>query len=149
MASTPIFTQLGFNVDEKLKKELNNKNHKLDILLNIDSVELIIVECKTVKESGYNKFSSVSRQIKSYYDLAKTNGYRVSKLLLVAPDFSDDFITDCELDSELNLSLLTAESLISILNAFKNCKKHKQFPYKLLMRDVLIKEDRIIKAIAK
>lgn len=144
-----IFTQLGFNVDEKLKKELNNKNHKIDILLNIDSVELILIECKTVKESGYNKFSSVSRQIKSYYDIAKMNGYRVSKLLLVAPNFSDDFITDCELDSELNLSLLTPESLISILNAFKNCKKNKQFPYKLLMRDVLIKEDRIIKAIAK
>jgi hypothetical protein len=144
-----IFSQLGFNVDEKLKKKLNTRKDKIDIILNIDGEELIIIECKTVKESGYNRFSSVSRQIKSYYDLIKANGYRVSKLLLVAPDFSDDFVTDCELDSEFNLSLLTASSLLNILDAFKKSKKHKQFPYKLLMRDVLIKEDRIIKAIEK
>ena len=107
------------------------------------------MECKTVKESGYNKFSSVSRQIRSYYNLAESNGFRISKLLLVAPDFSDDFVTDCELDSDLNLSLLSASSLLRILEAFKKSKKHKQFPYKLLMRDVLIQEDRIIKAIGK
>jgi len=144
-----VFNQLGFNVDEKLKNELNTKKNKMDILLNIDGEELIIVECKTVKESGYNKFSSVSRQIKSYYDLVKVNGYRVSKLLLVAPEFSDDFVEECELDSELNLSLLTASSLVNILDGFKKSKKHKQFPYKLLMRDVLIQENRIIKAISK
>ena len=144
-----IFSQLGFNVDEKLKKELNTKKDKMDVLLNIDGEELIIVECKTVKEKGYNKFSSVSRQIKSYYNLAKANGYRISKLLLVAPEFSDDFVTDCELDSDLNLSLLSASSLLKILEAFKKSKKLKQFPYKLLMRDVLIQEDRIIKAISK
>ncbi len=144
-----IFSQLGFNVDEKLKKELNTKKDKMDVLLNIDGEELIIVECKTVKEKGYNKFSSVSRQIKSYYNLAKANGYRISKLLLVAPEVSDDFVTDCELDSDLNLSLLSASSLLKILEAFKKSKKLKQFPYKLLMRDVLIQEDRIIKAISK
>ena len=144
-----IFSQLGFNVDEKLKKSINTKKDKIDVLLNIDGEELIIVECKTVKESGYNKFSSVSRQIRSYYNLAESNGFRISKLLLVAPDFSDDFVTDCELDSDLNLSLLSASSLLRILEAFKKSKKHKQFPYKLLMRDVLIQEDRIIKAIGK
>lgn len=144
-----IFSQLGFNVDEKLRKKLNTKKDKIDILLNIDDEELIIIECKTVKESGYNKFSSVSRQINSYYSLAKANGYRVSKLLLVAPNFSDDFVTDCELDSELNLSLLSALSLINIFEGFKKSKKHQTFPYKLLMRDVLIQEDRIIKAISK
>jgi ribosome-associated translation inhibitor RaiA len=144
-----IFNQLGLNVDEQLKKKLNTKKDKIDILLNIDGEELMIIECKTVKESGYNKFSSVSRQIKSYYSLAADNGYRVSKLLLVAPDFSDDFVTDCEMDSELNLSLLSASSLINILEAFKKSKKHQTFPYKLLMRDVLIQEDRIIKAIGK
>ena len=53
------------------------------------------------------------------------------------------------LDVELDLSLLTAASLISILESYKKSKKYKQFPYKLLMRDVLINADRIIKAISK
>ncbi len=144
-----IFSQLGLNVDEKLKKELNTKKDKIDILLNLGNNELFIVECKTVKESGYNKFSSISRQVGSYFKLAEAKGYRVSKILIVAPEFSNDFITDCEMDSELNLSLLTASSLMKILEGFKKAKKHKQFPHKLLMRDVLIQEDRIIKAIQK
>jgi hypothetical protein len=144
-----IFSQLGFNVDEKLKKELNTKKDKIDILLNLDNNELFIVECKTVKESGYNKFSSISRQVGAYFKLAEEKGFRVSKILIVAPEFSNDFVTDCELDSNLNLSLLTASSLQNILEGFKKSKKHKQFPHKLLMRDVLIQEDRIIKAIQK
>ncbi|PCJ27238.1 MAG: hypothetical protein COA97_04195 [Flavobacteriales bacterium] len=144
-----IFSQLGFNVDEKLKKELNTKKDKIDILLNLGSNELILIECKTIKESGYNKFSSVSRQMKSYTGLAKAKDCKIIKSLLIAPDFSDDFINDTELEYDLNLSLITASSLLKILEGFKNSKKHKQFPYKLLMRDVLIKEDRIIKAMGK
>ena len=143
-----VFEKLGFNVDEDLKKKLNNKKNKMDLVLNLGDDDLIIIECKTVKESGYNKFSSVTRQMKSYIDLATGNGYKVVKSLLVAPDFSDEFVNDCDEDFELNLSLITASSLLKILEAFKVCK-HKQFPYKLLLKDVLIKEDRIIKAINK
>ena len=144
-----IFSQLGFNVDEKLKKELNTNKDKIDILLNLGNNELILIECKTIKESGYNKFSSVSRQMKSYAGLAKSRDCKIIKSLLIAPDFSDDFINETELEYDLNLSLITASSLLKILEGFKNSKKHKQFPYKLLMRDVLIKEDRIIKAMEK
>jgi hypothetical protein len=145
-----IFNLLGFNVDESLKKKLNTRKDKIDILINLEeNIELIIVECKTVKNNKYNKFSSVSRQLKAYYDLVSANNYRVIKILLVAPEFSDEFINDCELDTELNLSLLTASSLLKILEGFKKSQKHKQFPYKLLMRDVLINEDRILKAINK
>ncbi len=144
-----IFTQLGFNVDENLKKELNTKKDKIDILLNLGNNELILIECKTIKESGYNKFSSVSRQMKSYTGLAKAKDCKIIKSLLIAPDFSDDFVNETELEYDLNLSLITASSLIKILEGFKNSKKHKLFPYKLLMRDVLIKEDRIIKAMGK
>ncbi len=143
-----IFEQLEFNVDDKLKKQLNSSKNKMDLILNLGNNEVIIVECKTVKESGYNKFSSVSRQIKSYVDLAKSNGYTVVKSLLIAPDFSDDFVNDCGLEFEINLSLITAGSLVSILDGFRN-SKHKQFPYQLLMKDVLIKEDRILKAISR
>jgi len=143
-----IFKKLGFNVDERLRKKLNTKKDKIDIVLNLGNNNLIIVECKTVKESRYNKFSSVSRQLKAYADLVNSNDFNVTKLLLIAPDFSDEFINDCELEYELNLSLLTVSSLIKILKGFKNSKKHKQFSYKLLMRDVLINEDRILKAIS-
>lgn len=144
-----IFSKLGFNVDEELKKKLNTKKDKMDILINLGNNDLIIIECKTVKESGYNKFSSVSRQLKSYYNLAKINDYKVIKSLLIAPDFSDDFVNDCELEYDLNLSLMTAGSLFKILEGFKKSTKHEHFPYKLLMRDVLINENRILKAINK
>ncbi|MHA1677404.1 MAG: hypothetical protein ACTSW3_01345 [Promethearchaeota archaeon] len=144
-----IFEKLGFNVDESLRKKINTKKDKMDILINLEHNDYIIIECKTIKESGFNKFSSVSRQLKAYYDLARKHDFEVKKMLLVAPDFSDDFIEDCELDSDLDLSLLTASSLIKIFKSFKKSTKHKQFPYKLLMRDVLINPDRIIKAISK
>lgn len=144
-----IFEELGFNVDETLRKKINTRKDKMDILVNLDNNELLIIECKTIKESGYNKFSSVSRQLKAYYELAEKNDFEVKKLLLVAPDFSDDFIEDCELDSNLDLSLLTASSLLRIFESFKKSTKYKIFPYKLLMRDVLINPERIIKAISK
>lgn len=143
-----IFEQLGFNVDESLKKKLNTAKNKIDLVLNLGNDDIIIVECKTVKESGYNKFSTVSRQIKSYVDLAKKEGLNVVKSLLVAPDFSDDFVNDCDLEFEINLSLITAASLVNILDGFRE-SKHKQFPYQLLLKDVLIKEERLLKAIKK
>ncbi len=143
-----IFEQLGFTIDEQLKKNLNTNKNKIDLVLNLGNNNLIIIECKTVKESGYNKFSSVSRQIKSYVDLAKRNGFHVVKSLLVAPDFSDEFVNDCDLEFEINLSLITAGSLVNILDGFRD-SKHNQFPYQLLLKDVLIKEDRILKAIKK
>lgn len=143
-----IFIGLGFNVDEQLRKSINTSKDKIDILLNIGNNDLILVECKTVKESGYNKFSSVSRQLKAYSNLGNSKGYRVIKSLLIAPDFSDEFIKDCGLEYELNLSLITASTLIKVLHVFKESKM-KVFPHNLLMRDVLIQEDRVLKAIGK
>lgn len=143
-----IFERLGFNVDEKLKKQLNTTKDKIDIVLNLGNNNIIVIECKTVKDNGYNKFSSVSRQIKSYVDLAKNNGLNVVKSLLVAPDFSDDFINECDLEFEINLSLIKANSLVRILDGFK-ISRHKELPYQLLLKDVLINEERILKAINK
>jgi hypothetical protein len=143
-----IFSKLGFDVDEKIRKTINNAKNKIDIIINLDNNELILVECKTIKESGYNKFASVSRQLRSYINLAKAKNFRVIKSLLIAPEFSEDFEKECREDFELNLSLITAETLVNILNGFKDTK-HKQLPYQLLMKDVLIKEDWILKAINK
>lgn len=144
-----IFEELKFNVDEKLRKELNTSKDKIDILLNLGNKQLILVECKTSKDKGFNKFSTVSRQLKSYVKLAEKNDYNIIKSLLIAPEFSDDFVSECNLEYELNLSLIKAKSLYNILDAFKDSKKHKQFPFNLLMKDVVIQEDRIVKALAK
>lgn len=144
-----IFIQLGFNVDEPLRKKLNTSKDKIDVLINLGENNLILIECKTVKESGYNKFSSVSRQMIAYKRLAMSNGYSIIKSLLIAPEFSDEFINDTNSEMELNLSLITAETLRSILEAFKVSKKHDALPYVLFMKDVVIQADRIIKAISK
>lgn len=143
-----IFEQLGFDVDEKLRKTLNTNKDKADILLNIGNNEIIIVECKTSKESGFNKFSAVSRQLKAYSNRINEKGYKVVKSLLIAPEFSDDFIKECGIEYELNLSLIKASTLSQILTAFK-ASKLKKFPHNLLMRDVVIQEDRVVKAIGK
>ena len=143
-----IFNKLGLTVDEKLKKQINDKKNKLDIVLKINEKEIIIVECKTHKDRDFNKFSSVYRQVKAYQKRAQDMGFKVIKSLVVASQFSDDFVNECELDFELNLSLITAKTLLNILDAFKE-SRHLAFPYKLLMKDVLINESRIIKAIMK
>ena len=142
-----IFKGLGFNVDEKFKSKLNTKKDMMDILLNLNNQEIIIIECKTSKERGYNKFSSVSRQLKSYQNLALKNDLRIVKILLVAPEFSDDFVTACEMDTEMNLSLITASTLSNIFAAFK-VSKYNEFPH-VLFRDVVINEVRILKALSK
>jgi RecB family endonuclease NucS len=143
-----IFLGLGFTVDEEFRKQLNTSKDKIDILLKTEDNQIFLVECKSIKESGYNKFSSVSRQLKSYMKLLEKNNLVVTKSILVAPDFSDDFIKDCGLDYELNLSLITSETLMKIMKAYKDSKL-KTFPHNLLMRDVLIQEDRVIKAISR
>jgi hypothetical protein len=144
-----IFSQLKFNVDEELRKGLNTNKDKIDILLNLGNKQLILIECKSSKDKGFNKFSTVSRQLKSYVKLAEKNDYTIIKSLLIAPEFSDDFVSECNLEYELNLSLIKAKSLYNILEAFKDSKKHKEFPYNLLMKDVVIQEERIVKALAK
>ncbi len=142
-----IFEELGFQIDDNIKKSINTKRDKIDIILNLGNSELILVECKTKKDKGYNNFSTVSRQLQAYYKLIDRNNYTVVKSLLIGPEFSDDFISECELEYDLNLSLIKADTLYQILLGFRNNNKHKVFPHKLLFRDVLISEDRILKAI--
>ncbi len=144
-----IFSELKFNVDEQLRSELNTNKDKIDILLNLGNNQLILIECKTNKDKGFNKFSVVSRQLKSYVKLAEKNNFNIIKSLLIAPEFSDDFVSECNLEYELNLSLIKAKSLYVILEVFKNSKKHKEFPFNLLMKDVVIQEERITKALLK
>jgi len=141
-----IFGRLGFNVDEKLRKKLNTKRGKLDILLNLGNQEVIIVECKTVKDRDYNKYATVSRQLQSYYRLCDENGFRVAQVLLIAPDFSDDFISECEYDHRINLSLITSAGLVEILEGYQSSKMG-EFPIRLLMKDGLLNASRIVRVL--
>jgi hypothetical protein len=144
--SKRLLSDLGFNVDDVLRNKINTNKDKIDILLNLGNNEVIIIECKTAKSSLYNKFSACSRQIKSYHQNATLNGLRVVKTLLIAPDFSQDFIDECEIEIDLNLSLITSEVLYNIWKGFKEAK-HKVFPVNLLMRDALISDEKILKAL--
>ena len=143
-----IFNRLGFNTDNKLKNSLNTSRHKIDILINLGNQDLMLVECKTKKDKEYNHYTSVSRQLKSYVNLCEKKNYHVTKAIIVANKFSDDFIGACEYDYELNLSLLTSRGLMKILDGFKN-STIKEFPVRLLMRNGLLNEDRIVKVLTK
>lgn len=143
-----ILKKLGFNVDDDLRNSVNTSKDKADIVLNEGEDSLIIMECKSIKEKGYNKYSSVARQVKSYKNNAEKKGYEVMKIFIVAPEFTDEFINDCTLDYESNLSLITADTLIGIYNVFKEFG-HKSLPISLLMRDVLIDKERVLKSLEK
>lgn len=143
-----IFEKMNLHVDDELRKEMNTAKDKIDILISLGDKEVIIVECKTKKDRKFNTYSSASRQIKAYKELAERNGYRVIKTFIVAPDFSDDFVNECGLDYDLNLSLITSTSLIDIYNAYQ-LSSLKEFPYKILLRDVLIDSSRVVRSIMK
>jgi hypothetical protein len=141
-----LLIDLGFNVDEELRAKVNTAKDKMDILINLGNNEVIIVECKTSKSTQYNKFSSCTRQIKAYNNNLTHKGFRVVKSLLIAPNFTSDFITECEMEMDINLSLIKSDVLYNIWNGFKKAQ-HKIFPYNLLMKDALISDEKILRAL--
>ena len=146
-----MLEELGFNVDVDLKNQVNTKRDKVDILVNLGNSQVMLVECKTVKDSTYNKFSSIIRQLKSYNSLLQGKGLHVVKALIVAPDFSEDFVADAELEYDLSPSLLKAGELRTIHAAFKQQSKHQALPEKLLShaRDVVIDAERVVKSMLR
>ena len=143
-----IFKKLGLEVDEKLRKKLNTEKDKMDILIKTGEKSVVLVECKTVKESGYNKFSSISRQVKSYKSLLEKNDYQVDKIIIVAPDFSEDFVADCGDEFTLPITLLKASTLSTIYNTVKMVG-YNRFTLQMISRDILVQEDRVIRALKK
>lgn len=141
-----IFKKLGFNVDEKLRQELNTDRAKMDILLNLGGKDVIIVECKSVKDKDYNKYTAVSRQLKSYESLCKKKGYHVSQVVIVSNEFTEDFISECEYDYELSISLITSSGLVKILEGLKESPL-TELPVRLLLKDGVLNADRIVKVL--
>ncbi|HKJ33710.1 MAG TPA: hypothetical protein VKA34_17900 [Balneolales bacterium] len=138
-----IFKKLGFNVDEKLRIELNTPRAKMDILLNLGGKNIIIVECKSIKDKDYNKYTNVSRQLKSYQNACKKKGYHVSQVVIVSNEFSEDFISECEYDYELSISLITSDGLVKILEGLKESTL-TELPVRLLLKDGILNADRIV-----
>jgi hypothetical protein len=123
-----IFQDMGLQVDEDLRKQINTKNDKIDILIRVKGDDVVIVECKTLKDGKeYNSYSRTTRQIKAYQSLAEKAGLRVVSLLLVAPEFSPNFVVECGTDTEMPLSMITAKTLLDFHTAFQK-QELKQFP---------------------
>lgn len=143
-----IFGKLSLEVDEKLRKKLNTDKDKMDILIRTGEQSVVLVECKTVKENGYNKFSSISRQVKAYKSLLEKNNYQVDKIIIVAPDFSEDFVADCGDEYSLPITLLKAGTLASIYKTVKETGTNR-FSLQMISRDILVQEERILRALKK
>ncbi len=136
------FQKLGLKVDEKLAAKLNTKRAKIDVLLNLGNDEVIVVECKTKKDRHYDNYSGVTRQLASYEKLCVDRGLRVRHHVVIANDFSEDFVGECEYDDELSLSLLTSRGLSRIVESYLESKR-AEFPIKLLLKAGLLNEERI------
>lgn len=141
-----IFEELGFEVDEDLRRQINTAKDKADILISLSDDDVIIGEAKTCKNGDFAKYSTTSRQIKAYVNRCEAAGKRVSQVLIIAPTFSSDFVESAELDTEVNISLLEAAGLKKILEAYKS-RRNPNFSAKLLTKGGLLKADLIAKRI--
>lgn len=141
-----LFKKLGFNVDENLRSKTNTVRSKMDILINLGNKDVIIAECKTVKDKDYNKFTAVSRQLKSYEALCKKNGYHVNQVIVVSNDFTEDFIGECEYEYDIGISLLTSSDLLKIYGGLKESHLG-ELPVRLITKGGALNGDRIVKAL--
>lgn len=141
-----ILEQLGMNVDEDLRKDINTAKDKADIIISLDNDDVIIGEAKSFKNGQYAKYSTTSRQVKAYAKRCEQNGHRVAQVLIVAPEFSKDFIDAADMDTEVNISLLEASGLQKILTAYKQ-RRNPNFSPKLLTKGGLLKAELISKSI--
>ena len=141
-----IFTGLGFKVDEKLRAKTNNARAKMDLLIDLGNKDVIIVECKSIKDKDYNKYAAVSRQLKSYESFCHKNGYNVNQVIVVSNDFSEDFISECEYDYDLDISLLSSHDLLKIHDGLKD-SNFDELPVRLITKGGALNGDRIVKAL--
>ncbi|WP_166426090.1 hypothetical protein [Paraglaciecola sp. 20A4] len=141
-----IFEQLGLNVDEDLRRLINTSKDKADILISLSEDDVIVGEAKTCKNGDFAKYSNTSRQVKAYANRCEQAGKRVAQVLIVAPTFSEDFVESAEMDTEVNISLLEADGLKRILDAYKS-RRNPKFSAKLFTKGGLLKADLIAKNI--
>ncbi len=141
-----IFKRLSLNVNEELKKRINSKRDKADIILDLGNQEIIIIECKSSKKE-YSKFTSVIRQVKSYAQTYSRNGFKIKGIIIISSGFTDDFIHECNTFYDFKVTLIEAQTLVNIYEEFKQSKLNV-FPI-TLFRHGLLQEDVIVKALKK
>jgi hypothetical protein len=141
-----IFINLGFNVNNKLKDKINTSRSRMDLLIDLGNKDVIVVECKSIKDKDYNKYAAVSRQLKAYENLCYKNQYNVTQVILVSNDFSEDFISECEYDPDLDISLLTSGDLVKIHEGLKEANMD-ELPVRLITKGGALNGDRIVKAL--
>jgi hypothetical protein len=142
------FAKLGLTIDEKLAKRLNTKRAQMDALIRVNDTEVIVVECKTRKDKTYNNYAAVKRQLVAYEKLCIDRGFQVLHVLIVANDFTEDFVGDAEYDEELSLSLLTSRGLARVVESYGESER-PEFPIKLLLKAGLLNEERIAKVLTR
>ncbi|MCC5880016.1 MAG: hypothetical protein JJU03_09005 [Idiomarina sp.] len=141
-----IFEELDLSIDEELRKSINTAKDKADIIISISEDDVIIGEAKTCKNGDFAKYSTTSRQVKAYANRCENQGRRVAQVLIIAPSFSRDFVESAEMDTEVNISLLTAEGLKLIHDAY-GAKRNPNFSAKLFTKGGLLKAELIAKNI--
>ena len=141
-----IFETLNLVVDEDVRKSINTTKDKADIIISLSDDDIIIGEAKTCKNGDFAKYSTTSRQVKAYVNRCENQGKRVAQVLIIAPSFSNDFVESAEMDTEVNISLLEAEGLKMIYDAFK-ARRNPKFSAKLLTKGGLLKAELIAKNI--
>ena len=82
--------------------------------------------------------------MKAYANRCESQGKRVAQVLIIAPAFSADFIESAAMDTDINISLLTADGLNLIYDTYKT-KRKPNFSAKLLTKGGLLKADLIAK----
>jgi hypothetical protein len=141
-----IFEELGLQVDEERRKEISSAKDQIDIILSLGLEDIVVCEVKSFKNGDYSKYSTTSRQVKSYVARSEAAGYRVGQVLIVAPSFSADFIQAAEMDADVNVSLLEAKGLMDIREAYL-AKKKPNFSVRLLTKGGLLKTELIAKTL--
>ena len=141
-----IFEALSLTVDEDVRKSINTAKDKADIIISLSDDDVIIGEAKTCKNGDFAKYSTTSRQVKAYVNRCEHQGKRVAQVLIIAPSFSEDFVESAEMDTEVNISLLEANGLKLIYDAYK-VRRNPKFSPRLLTKGGLLKAELIAKNI--
>ena len=92
----------------------------------------------------YDQYSNDENRLT--HALLREKGYHVSQVVIVSNEFTEDFISECEYDYELSISLISSDGLLKILEGLKESSL-AELPVRLLLKDGALNADRIVKVL--
>ncbi|MBN2789478.1 MAG: hypothetical protein JXR69_04770 [Candidatus Delongbacteria bacterium] len=135
-----IFTKMNLTVNEELKKSINNRKNKADIIIEgVNDKTIYIVECKS-SQKDFASFSDTSRQIKAYVELYSKKGYFIQGVILVSNSFTEEFKDSVKTFPTSRISLLEAMDLYDIYEEYKRLGL-ETFPLSLLGDKIILSEN--------